>query len=77
MQAQEYRKKTIQDLQKLLKSLKEEIKQNTESVLSGKEKNIKKNKYVKKQIARIQTVIAEKHYIASMEKEQENSKKDN
>lgn len=60
MNTKELRNKTENELNKQLKDLKKELEGFVTNVLQGKEKNVKKGKFLKKDIARIKTVLNEK-----------------
>jgi ribosomal protein L29 len=65
--SQELRTKTIKDLEDLVVSKKSEILENSKNILKGSEKNVKKNFKLKKEVARILTVLNEKKLLASIE----------
>ncbi len=67
MMSQELRTKTIKDLEDLVISKKSEILENSKNILKGSEKNIKKNLFLRKEVARILTVLNEKNLLASVE----------
>lgn len=67
MMSQELRTKTIKDLEDLLVSKKNEILENSKNMLKGSEKNIKKNLFLRKEVARISTILTEKRLIATIE----------
>ena len=67
MMSQELRTKTIKDLEDLVVSKKSEILENSKNILKGSEKNVKKNFKLKKEVARILTVLNEKKLLASIE----------
>jgi ribosomal protein L29 len=67
MMSQELRTKTIKDLEDLIVSKRSEILENSKNILRGSEKNIKKNLFLRKEIARISTVLNEKRLIAAIE----------
>ncbi len=56
----ELRKKNIEDLKKELDSMRKDKQKSVSDVLQKKEKNIKKIGLIKRDIARIQTVLNEK-----------------
>ena len=51
MMSQELRAKTIKDLEDLVISKKNEILENSKNMLKGSEKNLKKNLFLRKEIA--------------------------
>jgi len=67
MMSQELRAKTIKDLEDLVISKKNEILENSKNMLKGSEKNLKKNLFLRKEIARILTVLNEKKLLAMVE----------
>jgi len=60
MNAKELRNKTENELNKQLKSLKGDLESFSTNVLQGKEKNVKKGVFIRKDIARVRTVLNEK-----------------
>ena len=60
MKAKELRQKTIEDLRKLERELRERLRRLRFDLASGKVKNVRELREVKKDIARILTVIREK-----------------
>jgi len=60
MFAKELRNKTKEELNEQVKSLEKEIKEIMDNIIKGKEKNIMKTGKVRKDIARIKTVLKEK-----------------
>jgi len=60
MRAKEIRQKTIEDLRKLEKELREKLRGLRFDLASGKVKNVREIREIKKDIARILTVIREK-----------------
>lgn len=56
----EYRKKTIEELKLLVVDKEKEVQDIAMKILKDKEKNVKKVTVIKKDIARILTVIKEK-----------------
>lgn len=56
----EFRKKNIEDLKKEIKSVKKDLQKTVSDIMQKKEKNIKKAGLLKKDIARIKTLISEK-----------------
>lgn len=69
MKSQELRSKNIQDLESLLVSKKSEMVINSKNILKGSEKNVKKNLHLRKEIARISTILNEKKLLESIESE--------
>lgn len=63
MNTAELRKKTELELNDSLKKAVKELEENQLSVLKGKQKNVNKGSYLKKDIARIKTVLAEKRIL--------------
>jgi len=60
MQAKELRQKTVEDLRKLERELREKLRGLRFDLASGKVKNVREIREIKKDIARILTVIREK-----------------
>ncbi|MBW6441675.1 50S ribosomal protein L29 [Patescibacteria group bacterium] len=56
----EFRKKTIEDLNKELTKVQKDLQNTVSDVLQGKEKNVRKVGLLKKDVARIKTIINEK-----------------
>lgn len=67
MMSQELRTKTIKDLEDLVIVKKNEILENSKNILKGSEKNVKKNLFLRKEIARIKTILNEKILLDSLE----------
>jgi len=59
MYAKELRNKTKEELNEQIKSLNKEIKEVMDSFIKGKEKNVKKSGKLRKDIARVKTVLQE------------------
>jgi large subunit ribosomal protein L29 len=59
MYAKELRNKTKEELNEQVKTLEKEIKEIIDNIIKGKEKNIMKTGKVRKDIARIKTVLKE------------------
>ncbi|MCS7091945.1 MAG: 50S ribosomal protein L29 [Patescibacteria group bacterium] len=59
----ELAKKTISELKSLLAQKKKDLVLASLSVLSGKEKNVKKAKLIRLEIAQISTIIREKEFL--------------
>jgi ribosomal protein L29 len=70
MMSQELRTKTIKDLEALIVSKNNEMLENSKNILKGSEKNVKKNLYLRKEVARILTVLNEKKLIESVEEKE-------
>jgi large subunit ribosomal protein L29 len=60
MKAKELRKKTIKELRKMEMDLREQLRELKFALASGKVKNVRKIREIKRDIARILTVIREK-----------------
>jgi ribosomal protein L29 len=65
--SQELRVKTIKDLEDLLIAKKNDIVENSKNILKGSEKNVKKNLFLRKEVARIKTILNEKILLDSLE----------
>ena len=63
MQAKDLRPKKEQELLEQLKSLRKELKEISMSVLNRKEKNVKKPRNLRKDIARILSILKEKQIL--------------
>ena len=63
MLAKDLRGKSIKELQKTLVEALENYEKHTQDVYKGKEKNTAKTKSLKKDIARIKTVMSEKKFM--------------
>lgn len=57
---EEFRKKTIEELKKEIINLEKEIQKVVSDILQKKEKNVKKASQIRKDIARVKTLLAEK-----------------
>jgi len=66
----EYRQKSEKDLLGILEGLVKDMENNVVVVLKGKEKNFKKNLFLRKEIARVATVLTEKKILLQIEKEE-------
>jgi len=66
----EYRQKSEKDLIDMLGGLKKDMEKNAVSILKGKEKNFKRNLFLRKEIARVFTVLTEKKILSQIEKEE-------
>lgn len=64
MKAVELRLKTIEELRKLIETKKNELEKTMLEIIQKKEKNIKKARIARNDIARINTVINEKKIIS-------------
>ena len=67
MMSQELRNKSLSELKEMLASKKAEILDFSKSAIKGSEKNVVKLKFLRKEIARILTIINEKELLASVE----------
>jgi len=63
MLAKDIRNKNIKDLKKVLSDQEKVLEKFMHDVYKGKEKNVSKNKNLRKNIARVKTVIAEKKFL--------------
>lgn len=61
MKTQELREKSVSELQKLLKENREKLRQLKFDLALGKVKNVREIRIIKKDIARILTLLREKH----------------
>ncbi|NMB91437.1 50S ribosomal protein L29 [candidate division WWE3 bacterium] len=57
---EEFRKKTKEELKKELLNLEKEVQKVVSNVLQKKEKNVKKVSYLRKDVARVKTLLNEK-----------------
>ncbi len=57
---EEFRKKTIEELKKEMTALEKEIQKVVSDILQKKEKNVKKASQIRKDIARVKTLLNEK-----------------
>ena len=64
----EYRQKSEKDLLGILEGLVKDMENNVVVVLKGKEKNFKKYLFLRKEIARVATVLTEKKILLQIEK---------
>ncbi|OGC56703.1 hypothetical protein A3H26_00570 [candidate division WWE3 bacterium RIFCSPLOWO2_12_FULL_36_10] len=64
----EYRQKSEKDLLGILEGLVKDMENNVVVVLKGKGKNFKKNLFLRKEIARVATVLTEKKILLQIEK---------
>jgi large subunit ribosomal protein L29 len=67
MQAKDLRSKSNTELLEQLKNLRKELKEVSMSVLSRKEKNVKKPRDARKDIARVLSVLKEKQILEAIE----------
>lgn len=67
MVAKELRAKNIEELKKEIAEKKKELEKYVNEVYKGKEKNISKTKFLKRDIARINTIINEKKILKEIE----------
>lgn len=67
MSTKELRSKTIKGLSTDLDKKLKDLEKVTSDVYKGKEKNINKAKFLRRDIARIKTLIAEKKFIGESE----------
>ncbi len=67
MQAKDLRSKKDKELLEQLKSLRKELKEVSMSVLNRKEKNVKKPRNLRKDIARILSILKEKQILKAVE----------
>jgi ribosomal protein L29 len=56
----EFREKSIEDLKKELQNFKKDLQNSVSDILQKKEKNVRKASAIKKDIARIETLLNEK-----------------
>lgn len=70
MKSQELRNKSIQELEEMLVSKRNEVVENSKKILKGSEKNVKKNLYIRKDIARILTILGDKKLISMIEEKE-------
>ena len=67
MQAKDLRAKQIDELKKDLSDLKKKLEDTMNQVYKGKEKNLVQAKFIRKDIARVNTVINEKKFLKESE----------
>lgn len=67
MMSQELRNKSIQELKEVVNSKRKEIKDFAQSAVRGNEKNMAKFKYLKKDLARVLTILNEKEIVSLIE----------
>ena len=71
MDAKELRGKTETELKKLLKQTQESVEKSISEVLQGKNKDTSKTKRLRREIARIKTVLSEKEILADVDSAEE------
>lgn len=78
IKAKDLRKKTKVDLEKMLKKTENDLQKAVASILQGKEKNVNKPKELKRDIARILTVLNGNQFAKEAPKKEKkaSSKKD-
>ena len=67
MLAKDIRTKNINELNNMLNDQKKELEKIMNDVYKGKEKNLHKTKNIRKDIARIKTVLSEKKFLEGVE----------
>jgi len=72
MMSQELRTKTVKDLEDLIISKKNEIVENSKNIVKGSEKNVKKNLFLRKEVARIKTILNEKKLLDTLNEDKTN-----
>ena len=65
--SQELRKKTVAELKEMISGKKSEILDLSKAILKGTEKNVKKINFLRKEVARISTILNEKVLISTIE----------
>ena len=65
------RKKELKELEKMLEDKKMQMYKARTDVKTGKEKNLKKAKNIKREIALIATLVREKEFMAQAQEKQE------
>jgi ribosomal protein L29 len=70
--SQELRTKTVKDLEDLIISKKNEIVENSKNIVKGSEKNVKKNLFLRKEVARIKTILNEKKLLDTLNEDKTN-----
>ncbi len=65
MKITEIRQKNIDELNETLKKVMKDLNKVNEEALQKKEKNVKKAWFIKKEIARIKTIIKEKQLVGA------------
>ncbi len=65
--SQELRKKTVAELKEMISGKKTEILDLSKAILKGTEKNVKKINFLRKEVARISTILTEKVLISTIE----------
>ena len=67
MKTQDIRNKTIEEILEMVKENKNEVKKHSLEVLIGYEKNLTKKRLLRREVARLQTVLNEKLLLESSE----------
>ena len=67
MQAKELRTKSKDELQKELENLKKELEKRMLEIYKGKEKNVVKTRFLRRDLARINTILSEKKFMGETE----------
>ncbi len=67
MKTQDIRNKTIEEILEMVKENKNEVKKHSLEVLRGSEKNVTKKRLLRREVARLQTVLNEKLLLESSE----------
>lgn len=76
MKAVDLRGKKEKELLDQLKKAQEDVEKSVSEVLQGKTKDTSKTKKLRRQVARIKTILAEKQVIAEMESAKKKEDKD-
>ena len=63
MKAADLRSKSEQEMKELIQKTKRELEDIVSNVLKGKEKNVKKINRLKREVARIKTLLGEKEFL--------------
>ena len=63
MKAADLRSKSEQEMKELIQKIKRELEDIVSNVLKGKEKNVKKINRLKREVARIKTLLGEKEFL--------------
>lgn len=69
MISKELRNKSISELNEIINGHKLEMVSNSKNIVNGSEKNVKKNLFLRKSIARIKTIVNEKKLIEAIEQD--------
>ena len=67
MMSQELRNKSFAELKEMIAGKKKEILDFSKAAIKGSEKNVKKLNFLKKEVARISTILNEKALLSSIE----------